>query len=66
MRYLLDSVILIDQFNGIAAATAFLADNADDCSISVITRAESLAGFAEEAEQRVALDALSGLMLGAP
>ena len=35
-----------------------MADNTDDCSISVITRAESLAGFDEEAEQRKALELL--------
>lgn len=65
MRYLLDSVILIDHFNGISAATAFITDNSDDCSISVITRAETLAGFAEEAERTAALELL-GLFLALP
>lgn len=45
MRYLLDSVILIDHFNNVEAATAFLAEHGSECAISVITRAEVLAGF---------------------
>lgn len=45
MRYLLHSVILIDHFNGISAATVFLAEYGDACALSVITRAELLAGF---------------------
>lgn len=45
MRYLLDSVILIDHFNGIEAATTFLADHGSSCAISVITHAEVLTGF---------------------
>ena len=44
-RYLLDSVIVIDHFNGVEAATEFLATHGRDCVISVITRAETLAGF---------------------
>lgn len=44
-RYLLDSVIIIDHFNGVEAATEFLAAHGRDCVISVITRAETLAGF---------------------
>lgn len=39
MKYLLDSVILIDHFNNINAATQFIKINAQDCVISVITRA---------------------------
>jgi predicted nucleic acid-binding protein len=42
---LLDSVILIDHFNGIEAATRFLSGNFAHCAISAITRAEVLAGF---------------------
>ena len=38
MRYLLDSVILIDHFNGIERATEFLGSEAGECAISVITR----------------------------
>ena len=49
-RYLLDSVIIIDHFNGVEAATDFLAANGGDCSISVIARAETLAGFTSESE----------------
>lgn len=45
MRYLLDSVILIDHFNNVEAATTFLAEHGSECAISVITRAEVLAGF---------------------
>ena len=45
MKLLLDSVILIDHFNGIDAATQYLADNQDEAAISVITRAEVLTGF---------------------
>ena len=45
-RYLLDSVIVIDHFNGgVEAATEFLAAHGRNCVISVITRAETLAGF---------------------
>jgi hypothetical protein len=47
VKYLLDSVILIDHYNGIAEATGFLAENGAECVISVITRAEVLAGFDE-------------------
>ncbi len=42
--YLVDSVIVIDHLNGIEAATAFLAENAGRTYLSVITRAEVLAG----------------------
>ncbi len=49
MKYLLDSVILIDHFNGITAATQFLAEHGAACSVSVITRAEVLAGFNDSA-----------------
>jgi hypothetical protein len=45
VKLLLDSVILIDHFNGIAAATAYLAEHQADAAISVITRAEVLTGF---------------------
>ncbi len=47
MIYLLDSVILIDHFNGIAAASAFLREHRDKAAISAITRAEVLTGFDE-------------------
>ncbi len=44
---LLDSVILIDHFRGVGQATAYLAETRGRCAVSVITRAEVLAGFAE-------------------
>ena len=50
MAYLLDSVILIDHLNGVEAATDFLSEKGGDCFISVITRAETLAGFDQESE----------------
>lgn len=50
MRYLLDSVILIDHFNNVDAATTFLAEHGSECAISVITRAEVLAGFTVRTE----------------
>lgn len=50
MNYLLDSVILIDHFNGIAPATTFVSDHAAACGLSVITRAEVLTGFPREEE----------------
>lgn len=43
--YLLDSVIVIDHFNGIAGATHFMAEHGQACAVSVITRAEVLTGF---------------------
>lgn len=45
MIYLLDSVILIDHFNGIGAATNFLREHRNDVAISAITQAEVLTGF---------------------
>lgn len=45
MNVLLDSVIIIDHFNGIEAATRYLAEHRGAAAISVITRAEVLAGF---------------------
>lgn len=45
MRWLVDSVILIDHFNGINAATQFIADESDNIALSPITRAEVLVGF---------------------
>jgi predicted nucleic acid-binding protein len=50
VRYLLDSVILIDHFNNVEAATTFLAEHGSECAISVITRAEVLAGFTLRSE----------------
>jgi predicted nucleic acid-binding protein len=45
LRFLLDSVILIDHFNGREPATRYLASAGRDSAVSVITRAEVLAGF---------------------
>ncbi len=45
IKVLLDSVILIDHFKGIPAATAYLKHTEGFCAISVITRAEVLTGF---------------------
>ena len=42
---LIDSVILIDHFNGMPAATAYLLEMQGNVAISVITRAEVLTGF---------------------
>lgn len=49
MRLLLDSVVLIDHFNGIPAAADYLSRNQPDAAVSVITRAEVLTGFARTA-----------------
>jgi predicted nucleic acid-binding protein len=49
-RLMVDSVILIDHFNGIAAATRYLKEKRQQIRISVISRAEVLTGFRLEAE----------------
>lgn len=58
MIVLLDSVILIDHFNGIAAASAYILKMQPAAAISLITRAEVLTGFDErtEAQGRKVLD----------
>lgn len=57
MRYLVDSIILIDHLNGVPAASEFLAANETDCSISVVTRAETLVGLdPDDATAREFLD----------
>ena len=48
VRWLLDSVILIDHFNGIDAATRFIASEHEDIALSPITRAEVFTGFDED------------------
>jgi predicted nucleic acid-binding protein len=45
VNFLLDSVILIDHLNGISAASEWLSREHLHSSISVITRAEVLAGY---------------------
>lgn len=54
LKYLVDSVILIDHFNGIGHATVFIAENYRELAISAITRAELLAGFDDETGDMVA------------
>lgn len=44
MRVLLDSVILIDHFNGLTEASAYLVETQGRSVVSVITRAEVLTG----------------------
>jgi len=65
VKLLLDSVILIDHFNGIAATTAYLSANQSDAAISVITRAEVLTGFARSAERKARdfLDSFPNLVI---
>ncbi len=46
-RFLLDSVILIDHFNGIQKSTDYLKIVAAEACISAITRAEVLTGFTD-------------------
>jgi predicted nucleic acid-binding protein len=45
VKVLLDSVVLIDHFNGVRAATSYLKEIEGDAWVSVITRAEVLCGF---------------------
>lgn len=59
---LLDSVILIDHFNGVDAATAFLSEVEGVAAISAITRAEVLTGF-EPADEVLAAKLLDRFRL---
>jgi predicted nucleic acid-binding protein len=52
VKLLLDSVILIDHFNGVAAATAYLSTHHSEAAISVIARAEVLTGFERRAARK--------------
>jgi predicted nucleic acid-binding protein len=54
MKLLLESVILIEHFNGLAAATQYLSEHYPDAAISVITRAEVLTGFEHPAANKAA------------
>ena len=54
MKLLLDSVILIDHFNGIVEATRYLSAHHADAAVSVISRAEVLAGFERRAATKAA------------
>lgn len=49
MEFLLDSVVLIDHFNDISSATAYLQEVEGNAAISVVTRAEVLTGFDADA-----------------
>lgn len=48
MRILLDSVILIDQLNGVPRAEAYLEAVQEEAALSVVTRAEVLAGYTDD------------------
>ena len=52
MNVLLDSVILIDHFNGRLEATGYLRQERGNAVISLITRAEVLAGFDQSGASR--------------
>jgi predicted nucleic acid-binding protein len=54
VKLLLDSVILIDHFNAIEAATRYLSAVHGEAAISVITRAEVLTGFEPPAARKAA------------
>ena len=54
VKLLLDSVILIDHFNGVAEATRYLEAHQPEAAISVITRAEVLTGFERRASRKPA------------
>lgn len=56
--FMLDSVILIDHFNGMDAATDFLARHFPQCAISAITRAEVLTGFHDPEDLTAATELL--------
>ena len=48
VQILLDSVVLIDHFNGISPATAYLREVEGNAAVSVVTRAEVLTGFDQD------------------
>lgn len=54
LTFLVDSVILIDHFNGVDQATRFIAGNHGQLALSAITRAELLVGFNDETGAMVA------------
>jgi predicted nucleic acid-binding protein len=67
LERLLDSVILIDHFNSIPQATEFMIDlDPEKTAVSVITRAEILAGFDERssAQAKLLLDQFRLLTIG--
>ena len=68
LTLLLDSVILIDHFNGVAQATEYLSRWRKVAAISVITRAEVLTGFDVHGVQLALklLDAFTTLVIDTP
>ncbi len=60
LSVLLDSVVLIDHFNGVQQATEYLAKVHRRSAVSVITRAEVLTGF-DDAHKPAALSLLDAL-----
>lgn len=63
MTVLLDSVILIDHFDGATPATDYLRSVYADAAISLITRAEVLVGFSDAEQEERALPLLNALVL---
>lgn len=63
MTTLLDSVILIDHFNGITSAATYLRSVHADAAISLVTRAEVLVGFSDSEARTRALPLLEALHL---
>ena len=57
MKFLLDSVILIDHMNQVPEATEYLTKTKGHASISVITRAEILTGI-DPSSQKITIDFL--------
>ena len=69
MERLIDSVIIIDHLNGIDKATQFMLDlDPRQTAISVITRAEILAGIPEDGQAEIIhlLDQYSLLIIDKP
>jgi len=58
----IDSVILIDHFNAVSQATAYLSEVGEAAAITAITRAEVLAGF-DSADVPLALALLNRFRL---
>jgi predicted nucleic acid-binding protein len=58
LKYLLDSTLVIDHFNGVEAATEFLSKQGHVSAVSVVTMAEVLTGSAPAAQgaQELLLD----------
>ena len=59
LKYLIDSDVLIDHMNGRVEAGMFLQEHGEESAISVITRAEVLAGLEGES-QRIGAKFLDG------